>query len=773
MPQWPLSTTSDSSSGDDTTTVPLIFETSEPPSSNASPPRRPQRPSYVPSILDASKIQDHTPAFEYRQNQTQQNQPVNQNGQQPRYWDQGYIVSPNEPNTPGTGLSGTSMSSRPSTTSSFGSIPDFPVPTMPTAPPPAPAQPRKSIGPPPSARRGASSYYSQTSFVTPIPEEATESPKKQQHGSYASSHVIPKSWADGPPEYYMTSYTEEDEDDFDEQTIRESRSTDADENTQLVRQASMGRQYKPSLTTVRSNGDLGAGAALPRDAKPRIGMAGAISAAAGAAATGTIVEEGEFSRRAPEAVGSNAYVEPVVEDVRGSPSGPMPKSRSGAATPRNGPQDLRVRQILGGLEKGGALGAVEEASPTDARRPPRLDINAVRDAESRGSLTSLPDLIRRATKLASNLDKGRTASRLGMLEMFNTSDPNLLAKVQAANANNRNSSLSGMLSSFPAPAMTPTGDRNDAQWNMYDNSNRDLMTPISQLKPEQEKKRRRRCCGMPIWVFTFLLIVLLLVVAAAIVIPIVLIVLPRSNQTTATSASPTTNLATCSSSNPCLNGGISVVSDDSCQCVCTNKFSGASCTSADDGSCTAADVGSFKNATVGSDFPTVLSSASKFQISLNQTALLATLAAANMSCSNENALVSFSTLNNRRDVDALGSMAMPNAPRMAEPQAITSNGVVLASTAAPIPTAATVSGTAAAPTATSQTPSASQAAFAGVAVLWVLQQSLDLNTAALAQSALLSTFEKAGSTSKVNVGQGITVDLTKLTITVNGTQVGH
>ena len=46
-----------------------------------------------------------------------------------------------------------------------------------------------------------------------------------------------------------------------------------------------------------------------------------------------------------------------------------------------------------------------------ARRPPRLDMDAVRDAETRGSLSSLSDLIRRATKLASNLDRGRTASR--------------------------------------------------------------------------------------------------------------------------------------------------------------------------------------------------------------------------------------------------------------------------------------------------------------------------------------------------------------------------
>lgn len=63
------------------------------------------------------------------------------------------------------------------------------------------------------------------------------------------------------------------------------------------------------------------------------------------------------------------------------------------------------------------VAALPNAAPTmsdkrpGARRPPRLDINAVRDAEARGSLSSLSDLIRRATKLASNLDRGKTASR--------------------------------------------------------------------------------------------------------------------------------------------------------------------------------------------------------------------------------------------------------------------------------------------------------------------------------------------------------------------------
>lgn len=46
-------------------------------------------------------------------------------------------------------------------------------------------------------------------------------------------------------------------------------------------------------------------------------------------------------------------------------------------------------------------------------------MDAVRDAEARGSLTSLPDLIRRATRLASMMNEGkRPASRLNDLNDF-------------------------------------------------------------------------------------------------------------------------------------------------------------------------------------------------------------------------------------------------------------------------------------------------------------------------------------------------------------------
>ncbi|KAG9528566.1 hypothetical protein KCU79_g23242, partial [Aureobasidium melanogenum] len=87
-------------------------------------------------------------------------------------------------------------------------------------------------------------------------------------------------------------------------------------------------------------------------------------------------------------------------------------------------------------EKGAAhdLGKQTLAERVGSKRPPRLNVDAVREAEARGSLTSLPDLIRRATKVASNLDRGRTASRLG-LNFFDDDAP------QAHASDNRRSGI--------------------------------------------------------------------------------------------------------------------------------------------------------------------------------------------------------------------------------------------------------------------------------------------------------------------------------------------
>lgn len=360
VPQWPLAGPIAS---------PVSTDGSEPyrPPAGKEPPQRPPRPSRVPSMLDGSRVQDHTPVFQY----TPQN---------PR------ISELSMPETPAT------SSSRPTTQSSVGSIPDFPLPVATPGPPP----PRRSVnlGPPPSSRRGNSSFYSNVSYVSPIPEE---SPRTRSHASYASSAAIPESFGTISPGLSSDGNYNDGGAFFDD-TIEEEDSIysgDADES-RLVRSASIGRKGRPSLVTTKRSSS----------------------------------EKGEMV--------------PIVLPIRPSPQPTQePKSpfQDGTAfidgsssSSSAAPSSTKIPTVGAALTTDSMLSAFDAASATDPssirkaaspkpfrlsalRRPPRLNIDAVRDAEARGSLTSLPDLIKRATRLAAMMSEGRRpASRLDDLD---------------------------------------------------------------------------------------------------------------------------------------------------------------------------------------------------------------------------------------------------------------------------------------------------------------------------------------------------------------------
>lgn len=381
VPQWPLP---------GPLAAPASPANSEPyrPPAGSQPPQRPPRPSKVPSILDASKVQEHTPVFQY---EPQPNR------------DSEHATTPSALETPST-------LSRPSTVSSVASIPDFPLPTQAPVPPPPPPMglPRRSVnlGPPPSARRGASSFYSHLSYVSPIPEE---SPRSRSHASYASSAAMPESWGTPSPAQ-SPSYTDAFYDDtiVEEGSLSEAHSMHDDgDESRLVRSASIGRRAKAALVTTGTQ-----------------------------EATEKAEEEGQ--RPSPTPVqpspfpGGTGYL-----DASSNSSSTVPSARTPKASPAGA-----------ALTADAMLNAYDAASATDPRefkrmsvspqppplaaqqprgfsrlsairRPPRLDMDAVRDAEARGSMTSLPDLIRRATRLAASLDRGkRPASRINDLDDF-------------------------------------------------------------------------------------------------------------------------------------------------------------------------------------------------------------------------------------------------------------------------------------------------------------------------------------------------------------------
>ena len=471
-----------------------------------------------------------------------------------------------------------------------------------------------------------------------------------------------------------------------------------------------------------------------------------------------------------------------------------------------GIDDARLSDILAELEKGGALTSEETAElrqpkgglseRAGKRRPPRLDVDAVRSAEARGSLTSLPDLIMRATRLASNLDRGKTASRLGMQGWLDGAD-------NEGQKNKRKSGLSEILSSFPAPgaATPPPGSRQEMRrsrtWGQGSNLRHSALPSDSDAGEfGGQKKRQRRCCGMPLWLFIMLMVLLLLLIAAAVVIPVVLVVLPEDDDGSGSSSDSA--LAQCKESLTCQNGGVNVVtSSGDCQCLCVSGYTGSMCGTAGSAACTTTSIGSTSDATLGDAIPRLLSGASNYSIPLDGETILGLFSGNDLSCNSENALVSFN--NNagaKRSLDEQPGLSP--TPTLVARQAATSNGIIYATGAPPDvvtsarPTASATPTSSSAPASSSPTSSSSPASsatiqdnsvaldFARVAVLYVLQASGDLDPAITAQSRLQSYFDDGrtsqGQTvdaSKVALGNGFTCDLSAYSISQsNGTVVG-
>ncbi|CAD6585550.1 MAG: hypothetical protein ASARMPRED_002189 [Alectoria sarmentosa] len=765
------------------------------------PPQRPPRPNIVPPILQSSGYRDNqSPSLQNRKSQAQEQPPRN-------YWEDSYLDS--------------SSSSRPLTTSttstgtgsSTGSIPDFPpIPAMPSMPPMPTYQPppRRNLGPPPSARKGGSSYYSQTSYVPPIPEEMSET-----HSSYASSIVMPGSWGDGPPEYYMGAGIdeEEEEDAPGGNSGRGSSAGDHDDASGLVRKG--GNPRITSLDTVESGdeSDRGSRSMQELDWQARQDQRWRPDFP-GNADTDPI---GRHNFR------SNSRLHPYSgyesdATFLDSPTGesPMPRALKTSNLPTSNPYfgtpsstgspvDPRVDQILGHLEKGGALASSGTASPSTAasmkgkgtKRPPNLNLKATK--EGRDSATSLPELIRRATKLASNLDRGKTASRLGMLGMLDAKEKE---SRERAGKGPRTGSISDILAAFPSPSPTTPSGQRPSGWptpSPRGKSNLSRAQTVNYSSSNGHRDRKRKCCGMPVWAFILLLIILLLLIAAAVIIPITLIVLPRQHKNNSPS------LASCQTSSPCGNGGTNVLINKTCRCICANGFTGSTCDTAGDSSCTTSNVpvtgttGAYKNSTLGSSIPRLLTAAySNYSISITSFTLLSLFSITNLSCSSENALVTFNSQSQRRDLDLplLSSEPHPqHQPRVLDLEEViapptrihhhpsqildargaaqTSNNIIFAAPTSNSPPAATSS--APASTSDKKTITSTVLDFARTAVLFVFQETSSLETTNTVLNKLQATLSngKTFDASDTSAGGNITVDLSALTVGFgNGTLYG-
>jgi len=808
IPQWPLAGAAEPG------------QQYQPPAGRGPPPQRPPRPSQVPSILEISQLQEGAQAQQYAQRTQEQ---LDQQYERERREEED-LISP-------IVASPMTMSSRPSTLSSVGSIPDFPVPV-------APGPPRRSanLGPPPSARRGASSYYSQASFVSPIPEESPRS--RTTHLSYASSAAIPTSWGSNSPRYPY------DEDDYEDESVydgdfnksptieegRESRgSADDNDDRGLIRSASFGRRAKPSMITTKSSerieprpSPMPQQRAIQMTKLERMG----IVPMPGNEDSGVTTNNGN-ANGLERKESQRDTVWPVMGDVNSplaSGTGLIDKSTSSSeetiptlaralttndATPAYAANvsDSNANAMLGAYNAASSLqppGTQPTRTPSPGngfsrlsavRRPPRLDMDAVRDAEARGSLTSLPDLIRRATRLAAMMDRGkRPGSRLALNDFPSQDDFAREKEMGMRSDEKHRSGLSGMLASFPPPGVqTPRGDtptRPMSAWpSGFDGQGGDGQDG----QDGQKQKKPRRCCGLPCWGFFLVVLILLIIIAAAVVVPLELLVLnkPKASSSGAvTAASCQANTATA-----CQNGGSSVVDNGSCACICTNGFTGSTCTSANATGCATVTMSgsSFTNVTLGQSISRLISGGqTNYSIPLSESTILARFNSANLSCATENALVTFQGRSERLGAasDLVFSITSSSSAPSATAQNARRQDTAATTTSAPVAAAtnngivydASATNTPSVGTSASSSSSDPQAVFsiteevldfARVAVLYVLQQDA-LENAITAQSSLQTWFKGQSYTNQaamnISLGHGNVVNLLAFQVdTGNGT----
>ena len=238
---------------------------------------------------------------------------------------------------------------------------------------------------------------------------------------------------------------------------RDSGASNGDDSSErgLVRSASIGRRGKPSMVTTKSSDKtplLLTSPPLESDKLAKMGVFGPIEMraahmkaavaahanAAGGRPSPTPVQHDLRETRwpmmgttdSPLAGGTGFIEDSSSESTPTLGRAITPKENDAKAFSPPPAFDPRMSQILHAHQAASGVQAANEkelersfSRLSAIRRPPRLDLNVVRDAEARGSLTSLPDLIKRATKLAAMIDKGkRPGSRLNNLNDFSDID---------------------------------------------------------------------------------------------------------------------------------------------------------------------------------------------------------------------------------------------------------------------------------------------------------------------------------------------------------------
>ncbi|KAE8148550.1 hypothetical protein BDV25DRAFT_16764 [Aspergillus avenaceus] len=701
------------------------------------PPPRPPRPDLPsPSVYSERSVQDVAPSPLYIKRPVPSfSQPLS-HPSPPRT-----VVRPPPPPSPSTDEGSTPRVSvatadllRHSTLSmatSVASIPDFPFPNQ-----HLPADPMQrsaaNLAPPPPIVRPP---VNRRSSVSPIPEERSDG-----KGSFASSRMAPASWCSGKAESeILGTYLDGVSDDEDDS----SHPTHGNQAT-LVRQASIGKRTQPSVCMIRRS-TVESPVAPPEDpvrAKPpvteEVPLAFSKEVSVGKA------RRGSFLTSSSDSSHFDLDKAPFVLDV----------SQQHATSEHEQHDTSALAKEMGALPR--AMPTMSDKRP-GGRRPPPLNLDAVRNAEKRGSLTSLPDLIRRATKLATNLEHGRTASRNDLLGGG--------GGARFPYGQQRGSgSLKDILASFPPPAATP--ENGHSSWPFFFRRSTLHQLHSRESGPrdveEKEQKKPRRCCGLPIRGFIVLCFIVLIVILIAVLVPILVTAMRKHKINSA--------LSGCAKTAPCENGGVSVSSGDICSCVCANGYTGSRCTMSGDASCTttiAGDGSRASNATMGSELPRLFEdSQNNYSIPLDSMTIMALFSQNNVSCTTENTLVSFRGVSNSKarrvlpvSLDAglrlqdqpesaptITATNIPTRTLAARGSVSTMNGIIFdgseptevhrpPTSATPLADAATATATTATSTPTA-TVSTEVLDFSRIAVLYIFEKTGTLDAAMLSETRI-------------------------------------
>lgn len=280
--------------------------------------------------------------------------------------------------------------------------------------------------------------------VSPIPEESiatTTTAGTSRRASYASSAAIPPgAWN---PQNFESSRSSDDRharlhQHYGSQETLGQRARPSppspqqlieDEDPTLVRQASFGRKSKPTLTTIRSKkGKSSSQFPLP----PHASVASASTSlprtttGAGRSFSSETGSTSPLSQPPLARVSSQTYASGAFDKELGRSRCAFDKE-AGFRSPTEWDAGRTAfdNEVSDTRDTSSSRKATGSSGASSRRfKLPRLNSEAIGDSESRGSLTSLPDLIRRATRLAAALERGRRPSSQlwgGRGSMFNPS----------------------------------------------------------------------------------------------------------------------------------------------------------------------------------------------------------------------------------------------------------------------------------------------------------------------------------------------------------------